>query len=257
MSIKIEFNESTGRIKTINGVKPLVTINNYVSSYASPIDEEGISLRYFAVVRNLGCVVETCAHADGEKEEHKLYYALFDRETAIVFFNMMESACFETYKLPMIKKNKLLKRFNKQVALLEKIQPGIMDESDMVGPCCCCEDACEEDDDSIEAAEYYAQLEKERTDEELINELSAKYYAVAKNIIDECDKAIFVLNAQNTSDELKADILSKFIACMENQLKNMYNRIFEDAGYEEDVIRPVTDYITGFVHKYRSNLCLL
>lgn len=249
--IRAELNEKTGRIRIIEGVKPLITINGYSSSHFSTIGEEFVSLRYFAVCGTTGYIVEECHETSRNFHE----YNLLDRETAIVFFNMMESACFETYTLPMIKQNKLLKRFNKQVSLLEKIQPGITDESDMTGACscCCCEDECEEE----EAEMYYEELEKERREEELIDELCAKYYEIAKNIIDECDKAIFVLNTQNTSDELKAEILSKFIAYMENQLKNMYTNIFEDAGYEENVMRSVTDYITEFVHKYRSNLCLL
>lgn len=253
MSIKIEFSKLTSRIKTINGVKPLVTINNYVSSYASPIDKEGISLRYFAVVGDLGCVVDMCTLND--KKECNLY-TLLDRETAIVFFNMMESACFETYRLPMIKQNKLLKRFKKQVTLLEKIQPGIMDESNMTGACSCC--CCEEcgNDPAISAEEYYDELEKERITEELINELSAKYYGIAKSIIEECDDSVGLVLSENTSPEIKSTIINAIFEDMKNKLSKMYDSILEDAGREEKIIGPVTDYVTQFVKKYRTNLGL-
>ena len=125
--LTISRNEN-GEITRINGVKPFTTLLGFLDAGETSDDETYVECEYFVVCDTTGYILHSISVEIEDRFTER--YDLSDLKTAFVFYNRVKDALNETLALPeqLLKKSKLMKRYNKIVDKLDLIHHGFIDK---------------------------------------------------------------------------------------------------------------------------------
>lgn len=226
------------KITRINGVKPLVTLLGFLDSKELSDDEETyVESVYFVVCDTTGYIL----HSISGEIEDKLTeeYDLSDLETAFIFYNKMTDAVQETFNIPkqLLKRGKLLKRYEKMTDKLVSIHPDFYEEY-------------------VSRLHMMDAAYTEECEQEEINKVELHFCGMAKKVIDEVEDMVCRFNRLEVSHETASFFYNGARTYLVNGLSKVFTEIHDCSSCDEDMQREIFTYVNNFINEYNHISCL-
>ncbi len=236
LKLTISRNENE-EVTRINGVKPLVTLLGFLDAQETSDDETYVECEYFVVCDTTGYILHSISVEIEDRFTEE--YDLSDLETAFVFYNRVKDALNETLALPeqLLKKSKLMKRYNKIVDKLDRIHQGFIDKY-----------ITSFETISIEDEEDLAYAEECRREE--ICKTEMLFCGEVKEVIDGVQDMINDLADIDLSEDTRKMHRIGMENYMNHHFCDIVARIHDNFPCDEEARNEVLAFVVNFINSY-------